>query len=69
MAKIERSPAEESHFIYVSDTHMDGKWIPIHSRKDLLLLIKLASESLQILEEMDDESLQMLEEMHDVQDE
>ncbi len=59
MAKIERSPAEESHFIYVSDEHMDGKWIPIHSRKDLLLLIKLASESLQMLEE----------ERYDMQDE
>ena len=51
MAKIEKSPAEESHFIYVSDEHMDGKWIPIHSKKDLLMLIKLASESLQMLEE------------------
>ena len=45
MAKIEKSPTD-SHFIYVSDEHMDGKWIPIHLRKDLLLLIKLASESL-----------------------
>ena len=50
MAKIERSPAEESHFLYVSDSHVDG-YIPIHSKKDLLMLIKLASESLQMLEE------------------
>ena len=49
MAKIEKSPTD-SHFIYVSDEHMDGKWIPIHLRKDLLLLIKLASESLLMLE-------------------
>ena len=66
MVKIEKSPAEKSHFIYVSDSHMDGKWIPIHLRKDLLLLIKLASESLQMLEEIDAKELQMLEEMHDV---
>ena len=66
MAKIEKSPAEERHFIYVSDEHMDGKWIPIHSRKDLLLLIKLASESLQMLEEIDAKEFQMLEEMHDM---
>jgi predicted RNA binding protein YcfA (HicA-like mRNA interferase family) len=56
MAKIERSPATGgSHFIYVSDTHMEGKWIPIHSKRDLLMLIKLASESLQMLEDMQDE--------------
>mgnify|MGYP003135490762 FL=1 len=53
MAKIERSPADESHFIYVSDVHMDG-YVPIHQKKDLLTLIKLASESLQMLEERDD---------------
>jgi|ETNvirenome_2_60_1030617.scaffolds.fasta_scaffold00109_7 hypothetical protein len=58
MAKIERSPAEESHFLYVSDSHIDG-YIPIHSKRDLLMLIKLASESLQMLEE----------ERHDMQDE
>ena len=50
MAKIESSPAEESHFLYVSDSHIDG-YIPIHSKRDLLMLIKLASESLQMLEE------------------
>ena len=50
MAKIERSPAEESHFLYVSDSHIYG-YIPIHSKRDLLMLIKLASESLQMLEE------------------
>tara|TARA_R100000005_G_C4956807_1_gene175042 strand:- start:604 stop:780 length:177 start_codon:yes stop_codon:yes gene_type:complete len=49
MAKIERSPVD-SHFIYVSDNHVDGH-IPIHSKKDLLMLIKLASESLLMLEE------------------
>lgn len=49
MAKIEKSPTD-SHFIYVSDEHMDGKWIPIQSKKDLLMLIKLASESLLMLE-------------------
>ena len=55
MAKIEKSPAAGgSHFIYVSDEHMDGKWIPIHQKKDLLMLIKLASESLQMLEERND---------------
>ena len=59
MAKIKRGPVEESHFIYISDEHMDGKWIFIHSKKDLLMLIKLASESLQMLEE----------ERHDMQDE
>ena len=53
MAKIERSPADESHFIYISDAHMDG-YVPIHQKKDLLTLIKLASESLQMLEERDD---------------
>jgi len=53
MAKIERSPADESHFIYLSDSHLDG-YIPIHTKKDLLTLIKLASESLQMLEERDD---------------
>jgi hypothetical protein len=52
MAKIERSPAEDSHFIYISDAHMDG-YVPIHQKKDLLTLIKLASESLQMLEERD----------------
>tara|TARA_R110002153_G_scaffold50507_1_gene142101 strand:- start:327 stop:488 length:162 start_codon:yes stop_codon:yes gene_type:complete len=52
MAKIERSPAE-SHFIYVSDSHVDG-YVPIHQKKDLLMLIQLASESLQMLEERDD---------------
>tara|TARA_R100001082_G_scaffold54137_1_gene29576 strand:- start:463 stop:642 length:180 start_codon:yes stop_codon:yes gene_type:complete len=50
MAKIERSPVH-SYIIYISDDHMDGKWIPIHSKKDLLMLIKLASESLLMLEE------------------
>ena len=53
MAKIERSPADKSHFIYLSDSHLDG-YIPIHQKKDLLTLIKLASESLQMLEERDD---------------
>tara|TARA_R110000851_G_scaffold276840_1_gene429907 strand:+ start:117 stop:281 length:165 start_codon:yes stop_codon:yes gene_type:complete len=53
MAKIERSPAHESHFIYVSDSHVDG-YVPIHQKKDLLMLIQLASESLQMLEERDD---------------
>ncbi len=53
MAKIERSPAEDSHFIYVSDSHVDG-YVPIHQKKDLLMLIQLASESLQMLEERDD---------------
>lgn len=52
MAKIERSPADESHFIYVSDSHVDG-YVPIHQKKDLLMLIQLASESLQMLEERD----------------
>ena len=58
MAKIERSPAEESHFIYVGDTHMDGKWIPIHTKKDLLMLIKLASESLMLVEEEERNDMQ-----------
>lgn len=51
MAKIERSPAC-SHFIYVSDGDMGDKiFIPIYSKRDLLTLIKLASESLLMLEE------------------
>ena len=59
MAKIERSPATGgSHFIYVSDTHMDGKWIPIHEKKDLLMLIKLASESLMLVEEEERNDMQ-----------
>ena len=53
MAKIERCPADESHFIYLSDSHLDG-YVPIHQKKDLLMLIQLASESLQMLEERDD---------------
>ena len=52
MAKIERSPVD-SHFIYVSDNHVDG-YIPIHQKKDLLMLIQLASESLKMLEERND---------------
>ena len=59
MAKIERSPAAGgSHFIYVSDTHMDGKWIPIHTKKDLLMLNKLASESLMLVEEEERNDMQ-----------
>lgn len=50
MAKIERSPSN-NHFIYVSDVHMGDKiFIPIYSKRDLLTLIKLASESLLMLE-------------------
>ena len=49
MAKIEKSPAEKSHFIYISDLHVDG-YVPIYEKSDLQLLIKLASESLSLLE-------------------
>jgi len=49
MAKIKRSPSE-NHFLYVGDVHMKGKWIPIHTKKDFLTIIKLASESLLMLE-------------------
>jgi hypothetical protein len=52
MAKIERSPTE-SHFIYISDLHVDG-YVPIHEKKDLQLLVKLANESLKMLEERND---------------
>ena len=49
MAKIERSPSN-NHFIYVSDVHTNKVHIPIYSKEDLLTLIKLASESLLMLE-------------------
>ena len=57
MAKIEKSPAEKSHFIYVSDSHMDG-YVPIYEKKDLQLLIKLASESLSLLEKEERNDMQ-----------
>ena len=59
MAEIKRSPSE-NHFLYVGDVHMKGKWIPIHTKKDFLTIIKLASESLLMLEK---------EEKNDMQDE
>ena len=43
MAEIKRSPSE-NHFLYVGDVHMEGKWIPIHTKKDFLTIIKLASD-------------------------
>lgn len=56
MAKIEKSPAEKSHFIYISDLHVDG-YVPIYEKSDLQLLIKLASESLSLLEKEEEHEL------------